>query len=92
MRSVNPAQEMAGTDANRAVNLSLDDDVVKRARAEGLNLSAVAAALARIAKARFEAEIAQGCQVHEEYLVEYGSLGDTVRAMTRGEKHRETAA
>ena len=71
--------------AKRPVNVTLNSDLVARARAEGLNLSAlaeeaVAAALARIAKARFEAEIAQACRVHEQYLAEYGSLGDAVRA------------
>ena len=71
--------------AKRPVNVTLNSDLVARARAEGLNLSAlaeeaVAAALARIAKARFEAEIAQACLVHEQYLAEYGSLGDAVRA------------
>jgi len=69
----------------RPVNVTLNSDLVARARAEGLNLSALAeeavtAALARIARARFEAEVAQACQVHEQYLAEYGSLGDAVRA------------
>jgi antitoxin CcdA len=71
--------------AKRPVNVTLNSDLVAKARSEGLNLSAlaeeaVAAALARIAKTRFEAEIAQACRVHEQYLVEYGSLGDAVRA------------
>jgi antitoxin CcdA len=74
----------AGT-AKRPVNVTLNSDLVARARAEGLNLSAlaeeaVAAALSRIAKARFEAQIAQACRVHEQYLAEYGTLGDAVRA------------
>jgi antitoxin CcdA len=73
------------TAAKRPVNVTLNSDLVARARAEGLNLSAlaeeaVAAALARIARERFEAEIAQACRVHERYLSEYGSLGDAVRA------------
>jgi antitoxin CcdA len=71
--------------ARRPVNVTLNSDLVARARAEGLNLSAlaeeaVAAALARIARARFDAEIAQACRVHEQYLAEFGSLGDAVRA------------
>jgi post-segregation antitoxin (ccd killing protein) len=70
--------------AKRPVNLTLNGDLVMRARAEGLNLSAlaeeaVAAALARRARERMEADIAQACRVHEQYLVEYGSLGDAVR-------------
>ena len=68
----------------RPVNLSLNSDLVAKARAEGLNLSsiaeaAVAAALERKALERLRAEIAQGCEVHEQYLAEYGSLSDAVR-------------
>ena len=82
------AMRMAAYDTNaakRPVNVTLNSDLVARARAEGLNLSAlaeeaVAAALARIAKARFDAEIAQACRVHEQYLAEYGSLGDAIRS------------
>lgn len=71
--------------ANRPVNVTLNSDLVARARAEGLNLSAlaeeaVAAALAGIAGARFDAEITQACRVHEQYHADYGSLGDAVRA------------
>ncbi len=73
--------------AKRAVNVTLNGDLVARARAEGLNLSAlaeqaVAAELTRIAREKFEAEIAQACRVHEDYLAEYGSLGAAVRAIT----------
>lgn len=68
----------------RPVNVTLNNDLVARARAEGLNLSALAeralaAELARITRARFEAEIKQACDVHQRYLSEYGSLGDAVR-------------
>ena len=68
----------------RPVNVTLNSDLVARARAEGLNLSALAeeavsAVLARIARARFDAEIAQACRVHDQYLTEYGSLGEAVR-------------
>ncbi len=71
--------------AKRPVNLTLNSDLVARARGEGLNLSAlaeeaVAAALARRARERLAAEIAQGCQAHALYLAEYGSLGDAVAA------------
>lgn len=74
------------TAPKRAVNISLNSDLLRRARAEGLNLSAlteqaVTAALARIARERFDAEIAQGCRAHDEYLAKYGSLTDAVWAM-----------
>lgn len=70
--------------AKRPVNLTLNGDLVTRARAGGLNLSAlaeeaVAAALARRAREKLDAEIAQACRVHERYLAEYGSLGEAVR-------------
>ena len=72
--------------AKRAVNVTLNGDLVARARAEGLNLSAlaeqaVAAELARIAREKFEVEIAQSCRAHEDYLAEYGSLGNAIRAI-----------
>jgi antitoxin CcdA len=73
--------------SKRPVNVTLNSDLVARARAEGLNLSslaeeAVAIALGRIAQNKFEAEIAQACRIHQQYLAEYGSLGDAVRAST----------
>jgi antitoxin CcdA len=76
--------------AKRPVNLTLNGDLVARARAEGLNLSAlaeeaVAAALAWRARERLAAEIAQGCRAHEQYLAAYGSLGDAVRAAADAE-------
>jgi antitoxin CcdA len=72
--------------SKRPVNVTLNSDLVARARAEGLNLSAlaegaVAAALGRIARTSCEAGIAQACRAHEQYLAEYGSLGDAVRAV-----------
>lgn len=73
----------------RAVNLTLNSDLVHRARAEGLNLSAiaeeaVAAALARRAREKFDAEIAQACRAHDAYLAEYGSLGEALRNQADG--------
>jgi post-segregation antitoxin (ccd killing protein) len=70
--------------AKRPVNLTLNGDLITRARAEGLNLSAlaeeaVAAALGRRAREKLDAEIAQACRVHDQYLAEYGSLGEAVR-------------
>jgi antitoxin CcdA len=72
------------TAAKRPVNLTLNGDLVAKARAAGLNLSAlaeeaVAAALARVAREKFAADIAQACRVHEQYLADYGSLGEAVR-------------
>ncbi len=69
--------------AKRAVNLTLNGDLVIRARAEGLNLSAlaeaaVARALEQRAQERLAADIEQSCRTHELYLTEYGSLGDAV--------------
>jgi antitoxin CcdA len=77
--------------AKRPVNVTLSSDLVAKAREEGLNLSALAeeavvAALARAARARFEAEIAQACKAHEQYLAEYGILGDAVWAETESDE------
>lgn len=71
--------------AKRPVNLTLNSDLVVQARSAGLNLSAlaeeaVAAALACRAREKLDAEILQGCRVHDLYLAEYGSLGEAVRA------------
>ncbi len=71
--------------ARRPVNLTLNADLVARARAEGLNLSAlaeeaVAAAMARRQQEKLQADILQACHVHDQYLAEYGSLSDAVRA------------
>lgn len=68
-----------------AVNLTLNTDLVLRARTAGLDLStlaeeAVAAALTAVAWYRLQAEIAQACQAHQLYLTEYGSLGDALRS------------
>ncbi len=70
--------------ARRPVNLSLNSDLVAKARAEGLNLSAlaeqaVASALARKARERLEADMSKGCEAHERYLNEYGTLADAIR-------------
>ena len=69
----------------RPVNLTLDRDLIARARDEGLNLSAIAeaavqTALAKRAREKWDAEIALACQAHAEYLAEYGSLRDHVQA------------
>jgi hypothetical protein len=66
----------------RPVNLTLNADIV--AQAEGPNLpapaeEAVTAALARTARASFDAEVALACQVHDRYLTKYGSLGEAVK-------------
>jgi post-segregation antitoxin (ccd killing protein) len=41
---------------------------------------AVAAALVRRARERWDAEIAEACAAHDRYLEEYGSLGEPLRA------------
>ena len=73
----------------RPVNLTMNGDLVEKARAKGLNLSAlaekaVAAELIRSARAQWDAEIAEACAAHERYLEEYGSASDLIRA------HQET--
>lgn len=70
--------------AKRPVNISLNADLVAKARDAGLNLSAiaeeaVATALARRARENWEAEIAAACAAHDRYLEQYGSLGEILR-------------
>ena len=71
--------------ARRAVNLSLNSDLVAQARAAGLNLSAIAEAaidraLAEEIQRRFAARIADGIVEYEAYLAEFGNLTDAVLA------------
>jgi antitoxin CcdA len=74
----------------RAVNLSLNADLVAKARAERLNLSSIAKdaigrALAQAAALRFEHAISLSVAEHTAYLDQYCSLADAVRAMSRNE-------
>jgi len=71
--------------AKRPVNLTMNGDLVEKARAKGLNLSAlaekaVAAELVRSAREQWDAEIAEACAAHERYLEEYGSASELLRA------------
>jgi post-segregation antitoxin (ccd killing protein) len=71
--------------ANCAVTVTMNGDLVARAKAAGLNVSAlaegaIAAALAKVTRVKLEAEVVQACEAHEAYLAMYGSLGDAVRA------------
>lgn len=76
--------------AKRPVNLTMNGDLVEKARAKGLNLSAlaeraVADELLRGARAQWDAEIAEACAAHERYLDEYGSASDLLRAHLEAE-------
>jgi antitoxin CcdA len=80
--------------AKRPVNLTMNSDLVEKARAKGLNLSAlaekaVAAELARSAREQWDAEIAEACAAHERYLEEYGSASDLLRAHLEAEAARD---
>jgi antitoxin CcdA len=75
--------------AKRPVNLTMNAHLVERAREAGLNLSAlaeeaIATELARRARERWDAEIAEACAAHERYLEEYGSASDMLRAHLEG--------
>ena len=72
----------------RPANLALNSDLVAKARAENLNLSAIAEdaiakALARRARERWDAEIAEACMAHDRYLEKHGSLGELLQAQVR---------
>ena len=78
----------------RAVNLSLNSDLVSKARSCGLNLSGIAEEaikreVARIARERFEAEIRRGVEEHEAYLAKYGSFAEAVRRSLEEEGEAE---
>jgi antitoxin CcdA len=74
------------TAPRRPTNLSLNADLVAKARAAKLNLSAIAEAaigqaLAQAAAERFHAEIARSVAEYHRYLDTYGSFADAVRAL-----------
>jgi antitoxin CcdA len=76
--------------AKRSVHLTLNSDLIARARQEGLNLSAVAeeamaAEMARRHRAKWDAEVKQACKAHDEYLAEFGSVGDILRTNAENE-------
>lgn len=69
----------------RPVNLTINSDLIEKAREAGLNLSALAeeamvAALTRMERARWKEEIHRACMAHDAYLAEYGSLSDAIWA------------
>jgi antitoxin CcdA len=83
--------------AKRPVNLTMNSDLVAKARAKGLNLSAlaekaVAAELIRSAREQWDAEIAEACAAHARYLEEYGSASDLLRAHLEIESGHDAAA
>jgi post-segregation antitoxin (ccd killing protein) len=74
-----------GATPRRAVTLRLNGDLLARARARGLDLSAIAeAAIGRAVAEResawLRAEIARSLVQYEAYLAEYGSFAEAVRA------------
>ena len=76
--------------AKRPVNLTMNADLGEQARAAGLNLSALAEAaiateLARRARERWDAEIAEACAAHDRYLEECGSASDLLQAHLEAE-------
>jgi antitoxin CcdA len=82
--------------AKRLINLTMNGDLVEKARAEGMNLSAltegaVATELARRARERWDAEIAEACAAHERYLEEYGCASDLLRAHLEAEGGHDAA-
>ena len=81
----------------RAVNLSLNSDLVSKARSCGLNFSGIAEAairreVARVARERFEAEIRRSVAEHDAYLADYGSFAEAVRRTLEEEGEAEDGA
>jgi antitoxin CcdA len=77
--------------AKRPVNLSLNADLVAKARAAKLNLSAIAEAaigraLAETAAEQFRAEIDRGVAATEIYYKKYGSLAEAVRTLEENDE------
>ena len=69
----------------RPTNLSLNSDLVEKARAARLNLSSIAEKaigeeLAKVMEQHYREEVARSVAEHAAYLEQYGSLADAVRA------------
>lgn len=87
-------------DANatkRPVNLSINSDLIEKARNMGLNLSALAeeaitAAYAKAARAKWDDEIRQACDVHSRYIAEHGTLAEAIWAMEEEDMEEEGRA
>ena len=76
--------------AKRPVNLTMNADLVERAREAGLNMSAlaegaIATELARRARERWDAEIAEARAAHQRHLEEFGSASDLLQAHLEAE-------
>jgi post-segregation antitoxin (ccd killing protein) len=75
--------------AKRPVNLTMNADLVERARAgpelSALAEGAIATELARRARERWDVEIAETCAAHERYLEEFGSANDLLQAHLEAE-------
>ena len=72
----------------RPTNLSLNCDLIEKARAAHLNLSTIAERaigeeLARVTAERYREEIARSVAEHMAYLKQYGSLSDAVRSIAQ---------
>ncbi len=70
----------------RRITVMMDESLVARARAEKLNIALIAEgailrALARSSEKNFHEEIARSVASYHDYLAEYGSFSDAVRAM-----------
>ncbi|WP_205963664.1 type II toxin-antitoxin system CcdA family antitoxin [Roseicella aquatilis] len=73
----------------RAVNIGMNAELLARLREAGLNVSALAeeaaaAALARLARQRFEEQLQADIATSTALIEEWGDLGEAVRAMGDG--------
>ncbi len=76
----------------RSVSLTINGDLLAKAREAGINVSrtaeaALAAALADHRNARLRTEIAQDLRELEEYVEKYGSPAAELRTMLRDLNH-----
>jgi post-segregation antitoxin (ccd killing protein) len=81
----------------KPVNLSINGDLISKARKENLNLSSIAEeaigrALAEIAAARFREDIALSIAQHEAAVREYGSLTDAIQVAIDSEGNSNALA
>ena len=75
----------------RTVSLTINADLMARAKAEAINVSAIAeralaAELTERVRARLIEELKRGAEAHDAFVAEHGSFADQVRAHLEAEE------
>lgn len=80
----------------RTTSLTLNGDLLAKAKGEGINLSAVAeraiaAELAERTRERLREELRRGAEAYEAYIAEHGSFAEHLREYLDAEERAEAS-